>query len=146
MTCDKFFNLPKNPTVREQFCDTHAWTSQCGGGGRSPWELADPDTDTDTDVDGDGDVDTQDDAAARAEAARIAAYLRAKAISDKARADNAHAAKHTPIAVSAAAIKPVLLPADQVSSTPKAPAGQVGAARTSSTTHGPTRTRSTRRP
>ncbi|MEV6242460.1 RHS repeat-associated core domain-containing protein [Lentzea sp. NPDC051838] len=128
MTCDKYFNLPKNPSVHDQFCDTHAWTKQCGGGGASPWELAnDPDTGGDTD--GDGRPDTQDDAAARAEAARIAAYLRAKAISDKARADNATAAKNTPIAVAAGAVKPILLPGDQVSSTPKAPAGQVGTQR-----------------
>ncbi|WP_157984823.1 RHS repeat-associated core domain-containing protein [Lentzea terrae] len=129
MTCDKFFNLPKNPTVREQFCDTHAWTKQCGGGGDSPWARALPDAETGNDTDGDGDVDAQDDAAARAEAERIAAYLRAKAISDKARADNAHAAKHTPIAVDPGATKPILLTPQQVSSTPKAPAGKVGTAR-----------------
>jgi hypothetical protein len=129
LSCGDYYKYTHNPSsVRDQFCDTHAWTKQCGGGGASPWEVAnDPGTRDDTD--GDGDVDTDDDAAARAEAARIAAYLRAKAISDKARADNATAAKNTPIAVSAAATKPILLPGDQVSSTPKAPAGQVGAQR-----------------
>ncbi|HUQ59975.1 RHS repeat-associated core domain-containing protein [Lentzea sp.] len=129
MTCgDYFMNARQQPSVRDQFCDTHAWTPQCGGGGRSPWEIAnDPGKRDDTD--GDGDIDTQDDAAARAEAARIAAYLRAKAISDKARADNAAAAKNTPIPVSAAATKPILLEPDQVSSTPKAPAGRVGTQR-----------------
>ncbi|SFQ99982.1 RHS repeat-associated core domain-containing protein [Lentzea waywayandensis] len=132
MSCGDYFRYSHNPTsVRDQFCDTHPWTSQCGGGGgRSPWEqAADPDSDTGQDTDGDGDVDPQDDTAARAEAARIAAYLRAKAISDRARADNANAAKHTPIAVDPAATKPILLDPDQVSSTPKAPAGRVGTVR-----------------
>jgi RHS repeat-associated protein len=129
MDCDVYFNLPKNPTVREQFCDTHSWTSQCGGDGRSPGPRTDTRPRDYPDGDGDGDGDPAGDAAARAEAARIAAYLRAKAISDQARADNAYAAKHTPIAVSPGATKPVLLKPDQVSSTPKAPAGKVDALR-----------------
>ncbi|MFD8912157.1 RHS repeat-associated core domain-containing protein [Streptomyces sp. NPDC059575] len=37
MTCDQYYNQPANESVHDRFCDTHSWTSQCGGGGRYPY-------------------------------------------------------------------------------------------------------------
>lgn len=136
VTCDVYFSKgwQHTPTVREQFCDTHPWTSQCGGGGRSPYPPlgSDPDTGTGTAAGpgtgagpgGGGMTDAE-----RAAAARLAAYLRAKRISDQARAENEHAAKNTPIAVPTAATQPVVKLPTLVSSSPSRPAGVVGTSR-----------------
>ena len=122
-----FGNYPSYSTnARDQFCDTHSWTSQCGGNGGSPWTLpnGDPSTDKDDDPDGDTGPGT-DDAAKRAAEERYRAWLRAKAISDHARAANEAAAKHTPIPVAPGATKPITLMPTPVSSSPKLPAGKV---------------------
>ncbi|GAB3895324.1 hypothetical protein GCM10029964_075040 [Kibdelosporangium lantanae] len=127
--CQAILHWYPAPSVHDQFCDTHSWTSQCGGTGRMPWPGVDTDPDTGTGNGrgpggGPGGGQT---AAQRAAQAALEAYLRAKAISDAARAANDYGAKHTPIKVDPRAGKPIVL--KPVSSTPDAPAGTVGTVR-----------------
>jgi RHS repeat-associated protein len=126
--CAGMLHLYPPPSVHDQFCDTHSWTSQCGGTGTMPGPSADPGTDTGPGNRGRGPGAGPGDAAQRAAEAALQAYLRAKAVSDAARAANDYGAKHNPIKIDPRAGRPVDL-APPVSSTPSAPAGVVGAVR-----------------
>ncbi|MBP2336565.1 RHS repeat-associated protein [Saccharothrix coeruleofusca] len=134
VTCDVYYSAgwQHQPSVLERFCDTHPWTNQCGGSGTRFYPpVGDPGTDASPGTGagpggGGGGGPTAEEIAA---AARLAAYLRAKRISDQARAENEHAAKNTPIALPAGATAPVVTLPKLVSSSPSKPAAKLGTSR-----------------
>lgn len=127
MECDAYYHSLYHESAHDLFCDTHAWTSQCGGGGRYPYSSGGshhggggsgyhP---------GGGGGSPIDWAERAAEAARKAAYERALRITQAARDAAEDAAKHTAIAVGSAATTAVMNMPTLVSSTPTAAAAIV---------------------
>ena len=102
------------------FCLRQPWVPMCGGsgtgGGIAP---ARPGT-------GAGDGGGGGGGNSGPSAAELA-YQRAKAISDAARAENEHGAKHNPISVDPGARRPIISGKPPVSSNPSGPASEVGA-------------------
>ena len=127
MECGNYFTLGSNESAHDLFCDTHAWTSQCGGGGNYyPYHSGHGSGASNPGVGGGGGSPI-DWAERAAEAARKAAYERALRITQAARDAAESAAKHTAIAVGTAATTAVLNLPEVVSSTPAAAASVVAA-------------------
>ncbi|MFI9387453.1 RHS repeat-associated core domain-containing protein [Kutzneria sp. NPDC052558] len=124
MECDAYYHSLYHESAHDLFCDTHSWTSQCGGGGY-PYSSGHGAGSRPNPVGGGGGNSPIDWAERAAEAARKAAYERALRITQAARDAAESAAKHTAIAVGSAATTAVLNLPEVVSSAPTAAAAVV---------------------
>ncbi|MDX3194264.1 DUF6531 domain-containing protein [Streptomyces sp. MN03-5084-2B] len=130
MSCAAFFRSAHKESVHDMFCDTHPWTGQCGGSGRSPYSWGGGGGGSHGGGGGNGGGgggggSYVDWAKKAAEEAAEAAYRRALRLTEEARDAAEHAAKTVTIAVGAAATTAVTNLPTLVSSAPTAAAAVV---------------------